>query len=384
MIVLFHCLAAGATFLLSFLVMANPRKVNIWGNRWLALFLFILFSMLISEPLYFLKIYNEYPFLFGLESIFIYAMAPALYFGVKYYTLPENSFKKSDLWHFVPFFIFTPFLLQQMFLPSKEKLEQINAPIATIELDLAWPNYILEIQVIYYLCLSIFTIYKYQKNLRIYDADIEKNSLNWLRNSLWAFGIMVIFWLLENRYFTNNTITSLASFIYFTCIAGIGYSFFGQGDVYPFNEKAKKHIQEIIENPQTQRGQRLSEIELVQYKLQLNELMVQQKIFLDENLSLPKLAESMKTSIHNVSYVLNEGYQQNFFQFVNSYRIEEAKKLLVSEKYKHLNMVGIAFECGFNSKTTFNTTFKKITGMSPTSFLEHNVVPSSILNSLKS
>jgi AraC-like DNA-binding protein len=63
---------------------------------------------------------------------------------------------------------------------------------------------------------------------------------------------------------------------------------------------------------------------------------------------------------------LNEkGFERNFYQLINGYRVEESKRLLVDEQLLHLNILAIGFEAGFNSKTTFNTTFKNQTGMSP-------------------
>jgi len=69
-----------------------------------------------------------------------------------------------------------------------------------------------------------------------------------------------------------------------------------------------------------------------------------------------------------LSYVLNKGIKKNFYQFINELRVEEAKILLLSDKVKTLDMLGIATHAGFNSKTTFNTTFKKLTGLTPSQF----------------
>jgi len=88
----------------------------------------------------------------------------------------------------------------------------------------------------------------------------------------------------------------------------------------------------------------------------------------------------MSVSVHDLSYLLNEGFGKNFFQFINSYRVAEAKRLMLSEKNRHLNLLGIAYSAGFNSKTTFNTAFKRETGMSPSMFVQqfknHNLATS--------
>jgi AraC-like DNA-binding protein len=96
--------------------------------------------------------------------------------------------------------------------------------------------------------------------------------------------------------------------------------------------------------------------------------MQSEKPFLDNELNLLKLAAHMQITIHTLSYVINEGYGENFAQYVNRYRVEEAKKLLDDPQVAHLSILGIAFDAGFNSKTVFNTTFKKITGLSPSEY----------------
>ncbi|MEF9477974.1 helix-turn-helix domain-containing protein [Chryseobacterium sp. 1B4] len=92
-----------------------------------------------------------------------------------------------------------------------------------------------------------------------------------------------------------------------------------------------------------------------------------QKPYLDSELNLIRLAEMLSVSTHHLSYVINTGFGKNFFQYVNEYRIDHAKKLL-KEPDSKLSILGIAYESGFNSKTSFNTTFKKVTGQTPSEF----------------
>jgi AraC-like DNA-binding protein len=100
--------------------------------------------------------------------------------------------------------------------------------------------------------------------------------------------------------------------------------------------------------------------------------MKNQKLFLDSELNLIKLSSISGIPLHQLSYTINNGFNENFFMFVNRFRIEEAKKLILDPKMNYLSILGIGFEVGFNSKTVFNTTFKKITGFTPTSFKKHN------------
>ncbi|WP_257669206.1 AraC family transcriptional regulator [Parapedobacter tibetensis] len=90
-----------------------------------------------------------------------------------------------------------------------------------------------------------------------------------------------------------------------------------------------------------------------------------EKLHLDPSLTLSVLSDKTGISAHELSYVLNNGLDKNFYQFINELRTEEAKSLLLSKETSHLDMLGVATRAGFNSKTTFYTTFKKATGDTP-------------------
>ena len=87
--------------------------------------------------------------------------------------------------------------------------------------------------------------------------------------------------------------------------------------------------------------------------------------YLESDFSLPKFAEKLQLPVHTVSAVLNNFRNQNFAEFTNYYRIEEAKKRLLSDKYDYLSIEGIAYDCGYNSLSTFNSAFKKYTHLTP-------------------
>src|SRR5215217_7439159 len=89
------------------------------------------------------------------------------------------------------------------------------------------------------------------------------------------------------------------------------------------------------------------------------------KPYLEPDLAIYKVAESLEVPRHHLSQVINEKGQKSFFDFINSYRVEEVKKQLVNPDMANRNILGIALDCGFNSKATFNTAFKKFTGMTP-------------------
>lgn len=97
-------------------------------------------------------------------------------------------------------------------------------------------------------------------------------------------------------------------------------------------------------------------------------VMEQERLYLEPELTLQNLSDKLKAPSYQVSLALNEGMKKNFYDLVNGYRVEEAKRLLVDEKSRSFTILSVGFEAGFNSKTTFNTVFKKFTGLTPTEF----------------
>ncbi|EOZ91593.1 Putative Transcriptional regulatory protein, AraC family [Indibacter alkaliphilus LW1] len=134
-------------------------------------------------------------------------------------------------------------------------------------------------------------------------------------------------------------------------------------------------LQKIVDAPELS-GNELDEIdakEEISDEIQLVgdsviALMENEKFYKEENVSIKDVAEKINERPYIVSQAINTCLGKNFFDLINSYRVEEAKILMLDEKLSHLSMIGIAFEAGFSSKTAFNTAFKKHTGMTPSQF----------------
>ncbi len=105
-------------------------------------------------------------------------------------------------------------------------------------------------------------------------------------------------------------------------------------------------------------------IEKMEYLLQTK------RIYVDCQLGLESLAEMLETNRTYLSRIINNEYQCNFNKFINSYRVQEARRLLIQDDYKNLTLEGIAREVGFNSRSAFNIAFKDVTGIAPSYFRE--------------
>jgi AraC-like DNA-binding protein len=151
----------------------------------------------------------------------------------------------------------------------------------------------------------------------------------------------------------------------------IAYNALKQKEIFPIN---KKHRYEVIaienEETHTQTSKRkvLQDEKLTELTSKLDLLMREQHLYLHHDINLASLSEEMGITPHQLSYIINNGFHQNFFQFINTYRVDKAKALLVDKSTEKLTILGIAYESGFSSKTAFNTTFKKFTQQTPSEF----------------
>ena len=100
------------------------------------------------------------------------------------------------------------------------------------------------------------------------------------------------------------------------------------------------------------------------------QIMKNDKPYLNEKLTISELAEMVGISRHHLTQILNEHLNKNFYTFINEYRVKQVKEMLLNENKKHYSILAIAYECGFNSKSTFNTLFKKYTGKTPSQFIK--------------
>ncbi|HRW99492.1 MAG TPA: helix-turn-helix domain-containing protein [Cyclobacteriaceae bacterium] len=112
----------------------------------------------------------------------------------------------------------------------------------------------------------------------------------------------------------------------------------------------------------------LSEEEVDRYKKKLIAIIESQKPYLNANFSLAQCASLTGIPTYILSYVLSNGLNQNFVNLINSYRVEEAKKLLVDSSKQHISIAGIAHDCGFNTLSSFNSAFKKFTNVTPSDY----------------
>lgn len=128
----------------------------------------------------------------------------------------------------------------------------------------------------------------------------------------------------------------------------------------------------IIKNiPKKSKTTHLDEEETKHYSNSLLTLMENEKPYLNSKLGLKDLAVKLNLHPNKLSWLLNESFDKNFYNFINEYRIKEFQKKAIDETNKHLSILGLAYDSGFNSKSVFNDYFKKAVGQTPKGWLKN-------------
>jgi AraC-like DNA-binding protein len=324
---------------------------------------------------HFLMILMGLPFLFGPLHL--------MYIGV----LTDSRIKFARLhWlHFVPFILFKIYYLQVFFLSKEElnniimQVEQNNPPLHLLISGVA-----VAVQGLIYVIVALFVFREYLQKIKLTFSTIEKINLNWLK----YFTIMALFvWIIVfveeiSRIISIDTgaisflvpvLTSI--FVYATGYIGMFKTeIFQQYDIYnnihaiqdmtvAFNSS-----REEIDTTSKYQKSGLSPEKADEYLNRLKKLMEENEIYTNADITLKDLSEHLDTSTHNISEVINTRLNQNFFDFINRYRIEKVKKDLLDKSKEHYTLFAIAVDAGFNSKSGFNAIFKRYTGQTPSEY----------------
>ena len=353
-------------FLLALISFFNPAKLNLTANKWFGLFMFSAGCMMLNAIIYQTGTEAQYADLIIFNELSRFIIAPALYLSILHFTSPDKEFKKHEYLHFIPFALFFVFMAITVSGHSLFHLPGLLSKIVALSVSV-----FAKVQLVVYWLLAWYALNRHQKNIRLINSSIGEVDLHWLRYLLLGIAF-IIATLFAGMIVPIEWMRLITPAAYLAGTLFTGYFLLAQKEVYPFEQPELEQIAEVIKPENKPVKQRLTGEQSALLKIQLAQLMQTEKMYLDNELSLPGLAKEMQISTHDLSYLLNEVIGISFFQFVNTYRVEEAKQLMLSGKHRHLNLLGIAYSAGFNSKTTFNTAFKKETGLSPSEFIKEN------------
>lgn len=342
--------------MLSFILFSNPLKVNKRGNIWFSITLFLWATFWLDEVLILIKAKSFDELTMLVISFVQFFMPILLYLSIVFFTNPIYKFKAKDAAHFM-----LPIIYLVLLILNKNTENNLQHYIIALLLFNA----------ILYVVKSYIVLRKHQQKITLFSSTTDDIDLKWLENIIFIVVLLVAVVSAFNLIYIGVPLNLYLNVVMFGTVLFIAYNVLKQKEIFPLNEK---HREEVIaievdeESTDTTKRKIVNDETLVKLKSELNVLMKEQHLYLNHDINLASLSEEMNITSHQLSYIINNGFNQNFFQFINTYRIDKAKSLLLDKSSDKLTILGIAYESGFNSKTAFNTTFRKLTNQTPSEF----------------
>lgn len=360
----------------SLLVLRKGIIHNRASSKWLSLLLF-LYTMYITP--YMLGYAGWYGKTVTRETLFfipfmqVLLIGPVVYFYTK--SLLNSTFKlsKKDWIHFIPTFLYLLYSLI-VFITDKLVLDEFYFYADGRDKDLAnWYQTLGLISMSLYLILSLRHYAKYKKlvleNVSYADAILFK----WIPNFMIAFlGILILrilFFILNPEWGEFGSqfwhYISFSFVFYYISINGYANAIkISLQGIYAQTINVFSEENEIASDVSVEK-------DLRPWKEKILAHIAKNKVYQNPTLTLSDMAKAMETNTKTISSVINSGFKMNFNDFVNYYRVEAVKNKLDLGEHHTTTLLGIALDCGFNSKATFNRAFKKSTGTSPKDYIKN-------------
>jgi AraC-like DNA-binding protein len=306
-------------------------------------------------------VFHPFP---GISYFFVQSIIFA--WGAFYYlfvsSLLDNRFKfeKKFLLHFIPYPIGFFLLLVDYYQPVNQFF-QTNAPFFSSYSRLMH-KILFNGPIIGYNIATVLKYYRFRKDL--IKGQHLKSQVHplWLNISIWGF---IVSCFCNQIGYYLNVVMPRAGFDW----TGIGLiAFLLYFCVMFYVAVSSRTLLERTEIKEKYKKSKLPETEALLLLSALEECMISKRLFTNQELKLKDLAEQLNTSERNLSQIVNTYKNQNFSDYINSYRIQYAQKLLADQSLQDKTILWILFEAGFNSKATFNTLFKKVAGCTPAEY----------------
>lgn len=301
---------------------------------------------------------------------------PFLYFYTASLTSQHSYLKKHFSWHFLPALLIYLLLIPFFTSSHTEQLAVLANHGQGYEMTFVIQRILVWGSGIVYIFLSLWLLRTHVRYVHDKFSQTEKINLVWLRYLIYGAGVV---WL---AVFTGNNVVIFSLVAVFVLLLG----YFGIKQVGIFTEVNFKAVTvsrdaslstNIGDRSQPQEPAKsrylkstLSSEKQAEIHSRLTKAMENQKLFLDPELTIGQLAEALDVHPHHLSQVINTMESKTFYDFVNTWRINEFKRLAAQPENQKYTLLALAYECGFNSKTAFYRNFKSLTGQSPTQYLK--------------
>lgn len=344
-------------------LLLNHNKKENTANIYLAILL-IMMSISIAHSEFvinkFHRIFND-PY--KIKEPFLMLVTPMIWLYVKKLGNPLYRFTFHTTQHFLPFLIFMSVNISAYLSGPSSRMAIFLHAHSLLFNGTIWT--VLLVQYSFYLFQIGKYIHTYKEKAEEELSNIEKADLSWIKSFLYTF--LLIFILLAimfvgaihhiNVEWMNKTVSLVFSLTIFI----LGFKGLYQQSI--FSNQPEKEFQEMAD-VLINNSRPVDE----EMKKLLLDFMEQHKPYRETELTLTTLAKQMNIGRNQLSQIINNSIGCNFYDFINRYRVEEVKQQLALSSTQNLTLLAIAFDAGFPSKSTFNTIFKKHTGLTPSQY----------------
>lgn len=354
-------LLGAAQGVLMALVLVRIKRGNRFANRILAALTLTISIVVGGAVLLTTNYVFLYPHLSRLHHPFVFLAGPLLFLYLKALTSKKQKLERRELWHFLPFALCALYLLPYYFQSGASKLQFLLSEYYEQSLG-SWYYFrsaLFIIQFLVYLALIVLTLIKFSRSAdknTPHGRQILFQVRFFVIASIVLWVGVVLRYTLDQSGATNLLVPFGASVL----IYALGYLQLSRPEIETgaaSSVAAKKYEKSTLLPARSDK-----------YLEKLLRVMEDEKPFTDGDLTLQRLAEKLAIPAQHLSQVINERLNQTFSDFINRYRVEEAKRKLLDPKRQHYTVLAIAEEVGFNSKSSFNAVFKKFTNMTPSEF----------------
>ena len=362
---------AGGTLAFFFELLLLAKKSKSISDKILAFWMFIIGLHLFFYYFYIRDTDFIHPYLIGFSSPLPFIHGPMLFLYTGSLTSYFTKWKPKYFLHFLPVLLIFIYYFN-FFISSEEGRNEFVRNLIRNP-DIVQKSYfpLVLISGFSYIFLTYLLFRRHHRNiLNNFSNSNESNNLHWLRNIL--SGMLIIWMMVLLSHFVTDSFPQDTLIYISVSLFVVFIGFFGlrQGNIF-MNLQNCCIIEGLTEdNQQRYSKSGLKDERADEIKQQLKELMAERRLFLDENISLPQLADIINIHPNYLSQVINERFQKNFYDFINSYRIAEFQRIVSIEKNRKKTFYALALDCGFNSKASFNNSFKKLTGTTPSEFVK--------------
>lgn len=354
------------------IILFSKKNKNL-SDKILAFWLFLIGLHLLNYLVYSQGYWEKYPHLIGITVPFPFIYGPFLYLYVLYSFKDQKHIRKLDYLHFVPILISYIYMLPFYFGYTAQ--EKIQVDKGLVEDYSTFSNLLLVGFIVSGISYTILTYLKLIQHKKLLDDNFSFHSrikLNWLRYSILCFlgvffsaAIIITLREIFHYQFPFNADIIFYSFIVLFVVY-IGYSGIRQQNLFSNNLSDKNLLVETKIESEYKKSGLKSNIAKSKHQ-DLLKFMQTEKPYLNPKLTLSELAVSIDISSNNLSQIINQYEKVNFHDFVNIYRVNEFIER--ARANKNYNYLVNAFDSGFNSKSSFNSVFKKLKDTTPSQYL---------------